>query len=109
MPHEKIESGMLRGCLFYCKKCLIALPKGKGAPGMLKCVEKRKCIATSLKAAAKRRTWWMRIQKEEPRFAASFSEAVGKSFRELDDLFKVNVVTESARRWASLKKSQTEE
>ena len=101
-PHEKNDSGF-RGCLFYCKKCLTALPKGNGASGMMTCAQKRRYIANNLKAAANRRTWWIRIQQEEPRFAASFSEAVGKSFRELDDLFKVHVITESAQRWADAK------
>ena len=103
-PPEKNDKGM-RGSLFFCKKCFCALPRGTESRKLLTCAQKRRYMKQNHKAAAKRRTWWMRLKKDEPLFARNVASGFENSFKELDELFNVHVVTGSAARWQKQKQA----
>ena len=83
VPHERKERCQ-RGDLYLCKVCLTLMGKNLSHLSL---------------SASIRRAWWRRVRQSEPRLAQSVSEALGRSFVDLDEAFGRDHDTKGARRW----------
>ena len=98
VPAERRAKGF-RGYMYICRKCLTTVGDTSKPDQQLTCKQRQKRLKENKICHTTRRGWWRRIRANEPLLAKNISEALDRTFEDLDAEFGHDVDTWSARKY----------